>query len=116
LFDRRQRELARRNNLYEPVRAAVHEMFIAAGAAPNAGPKLPKVVVSDVVRRADTLRDALRELWRIAFGRPAVVTAQHWRMLEPLFERVRQAHADGKWRFVVADPDAAAALVRGKEA
>lgn len=116
LFDRRQRELARRNNLYEPVRAAVREMFLAAGAPPDAGPKLPKVVVADAVRRADTLREALRDLWKIAFGRPAVVTAQHWRALEPLFERVRAAHADGKWRFVVADPDAISTTARGSQA
>jgi hypothetical protein len=115
VFDRRQRELARRNNVYEPVRAAVREMFLAAGATPDAGPRLPKVVISDAVRRADTLRDALRDLWKIAFGRPAVVTAQHWRVLEPLFERVHKAHADGKWRFVVADQDAVGAA-KGSEA
>jgi hypothetical protein len=101
VFDRRQQELLRRNNVYDPVRVAVREMFAAAGAPAAAGPKLPKVVISDVVRRPDTLRAALAELWKIGYGRPRAVTAQRWAVLEPLFGRARQAHADGKWRFVV---------------
>lgn len=104
VFDRRQRELLRRNNIYEPVRVAVREMFAAAGAPADAGRKMPKVVISDMVRRSDTLRDALTELWKIGFGPARVVSVQRWSALEPLFERVRQAHADGKWRFVAAEP------------
>lgn len=104
VFDRRQRELLRRNNLYEPVRVAVREMFAAAGAPADAGRKMPKVVISDLVRRADTLRDALTELWKIGYGPARVVSVQRWQVLEPLFERVRQAHAAGKWRFVAAEP------------
>jgi hypothetical protein len=103
VFHRRQRELLRRNNLYEPVRTALREFFAIAGAPPDASPKLPKVVIADVVRRPDTLRKALGDLWRIAYGRPVVVTVAKWNLLEPLFERVERAHADGKWRFVVAE-------------
>lgn len=99
VFDRRQRELLRRNNLYEPVRVLIREMFAEAGAPTDAGKKLPKVIMSDVVARRDTLHEALSDLWKIAYGVPRVVTVQRWRLLEPLFERVRQAHADGKWRF-----------------
>jgi hypothetical protein len=99
VFDRRQRELLRRNNLYEPVHAAVREMFLAAGAPPDAGAKLPRVRIDSIVTRPDTLKEALQELWRIGFGPPRVVTVNRWRQLEPLFERVRQAHADGKWSF-----------------
>ena len=100
IFDRRQKELFRRNNLYEPVRTIVREMFLAAGAPEDPGKRLPEVEISEVVARPDTLVDALTDLWKIAYGPPRVVTVQRWKLLEPLFERVRQAHADGKWRFV----------------
>jgi hypothetical protein len=112
VFQRRQREILRRNNLYEPVRMALREFFAGTGA-PSDGPKLPKVVIADTVRRADTLRKALSDLWRIAYGSPTAVTIQKWKVLEPLFDRVQQAHADGKWRFVVAEASMAA---RGSEA
>ena len=100
VFDRRQRELLRRNNLFEPIRTLVREMFAEANAPTDAGKKLPKVVISDVVARPDTLREALADLWKIAHGPPRVVTVQRWNLLEPLFERLRTAHAEGKWRFV----------------
>ncbi|MDB5312263.1 MAG: hypothetical protein JWO38_6465 [Gemmataceae bacterium] len=103
IFDRRQRELLRRNNLFEPVRAAVREMFTVAGAPADAGPKLPRIVMADTLRRTDSLRKALADLWKIGYGAPIVVTVHQWTGLEPLFERVRQAHADGKWRFVAAE-------------
>lgn len=112
VFERRQREILRRNNLYEPVRMALREFFAGTGA-PSDGPKLPKVVIADTVRRADTLRKALSDLWRIAYGSPTAVTIQKWKVLEPLFDRVQQAHADGKWRFVAAEASMAA---RGSEA
>jgi hypothetical protein len=102
LFDRRQRELFRRNNVYEPARLITREMFIAAGAPEDPGKKLPEVEISDAVSRPDTLVDALTDLWKIAFGPPRVLTVQRWKLLEPLLERVRQAHADGKWRLVPA--------------
>lgn len=100
IFDRRQRELLRRNNLYEPVRVIIREMFHEAGAPADPGKRLPEVEISDVVTKPDTLVDALTDLWKIAYGPARVVTVQRWRLLEPLFERVRQAHAEGKWRFV----------------
>jgi hypothetical protein len=99
VFDRRQRELLRRNNLYEPVRLLARDLFAEAGAPADAGNKLPEVVFSDVVLRPGTLRDALADLWKIAYGPPRVVTVQRWRLLEPVFERVRQAYEHGKWRF-----------------
>ena len=99
VFDRRQRELLRRNNLFEPVRTAIRGMFVEAGVPDDAGKKLPKVVISDAVTRSDTLREALQDLWKIAYGPARVVTVQRWNLLEPIFERVRQAHAHGKWRF-----------------
>jgi len=99
IFDRRQRELLRRNNLYEPVRMLVRDMFAEAGAPTDAGNKLPEIVIADVVLRPGTLNDALSELWKIAYGPPRVVSVQRWRLLEPLFERVRQAYEHGKWRF-----------------
>ena len=98
VFERRQSELLRRNNLSEPVRTAIQEMFAEAGVVPEPGQKMPKVTVSAVVARPDTLREALVELWKIA-ARPRAVSVQRWRVLEPLFVRARQAHRDGKWSF-----------------
>ena len=100
VFDRRQRELVRRNNLYEPVRNLMREFFGAAGAPPNPGPRLPRIEISDVVRKPGSLSQALRDMWRIAYGPPTHISAQRWFELEPYFERLRQAHADGKWRFL----------------
>jgi hypothetical protein len=105
VFGRRGKELAARDNLLEPARAACREFFDAI-EAPDGGPRLPKVVISDVVRRTDTLRQALRDLWTVAYGRPAPVTAMRWAALEPLLARALAAHRDGKWRFVEPEPRA----------
>jgi hypothetical protein len=78
-------------------------MFAESGAPAEAGQKLPKVAISKAISRPNTLRDALADLWKIAHGPPRVVTVQRWNVLEPLFERVRQAYADGKWHFVHSD-------------
>jgi hypothetical protein len=99
VFDRRQRELLRRNNVYEPARDAVREMFTVAGASPDPGSDLPPVEITDAVRRPDTLRKALADLWRLAYGPPKALTVQQWNVLEPLFLRARRAYADGKWQF-----------------
>ncbi len=100
VFDRRQRELVRRNNLYEPVRNLMREFFDAAGAPPHPGPRLPPLEISDAVRKPGSLSQALRDMWRIAYGPPTHISAQRWFELEPYFERLRRAHADGKWRFL----------------
>lgn len=100
VFDRRQKELVRRNNLYEPVRNLMREFFDAVGAPPNPGPKLPTLEISDAVRKPESLRQAIRDMWRIAYGPPQPISAQRWFELEPYFDRLRKAHADGKWRFV----------------
>ena len=63
----------------------------------------PKLVIADVVRKPESLRMAIKDFWRIAFGPPEVLTVHRWRELQPFFDRVRQAHADGKWRFVMAE-------------
>ncbi|MBX9582878.1 MAG: hypothetical protein K2X87_21430 [Gemmataceae bacterium] len=105
VFDRRQKELLRRDDLAEPVRAVIREMFRAAGAPADAGPRLPQVRVAGAVGRPDTLLAALEELWKVAYDRPARVTARRWAALEPLFVRAKQAHADGKWAFTWYDPD-----------
>lgn len=100
VFDRRQRELVRRNNLYEPVRNLMREFFDSVGAPPNPGPRLPPLEISDEVRKPESLRQAIRDMWRIAYGPPMLITAQRWFELEPYFDRLRKAHADGKWRFI----------------
>jgi hypothetical protein len=103
VFGRRGKELAARDNLLEPARAACRDLFDAVGRPPDPGPRLPKVVISDVVRKPDTLRQALRDLWAVAYGRPAPVTAMRWAALAPLVARALAAHRDGKWRFVEAE-------------
>jgi len=100
VFDRRQKELLRRNNVYEPVRDLVREFFTSIGIVGKQGPKLPKLVISNVVRKPDSLRTAIKDFWRIAFGPPEEITLHRWRDLEPFFERLRLAHADNKWEFV----------------
>jgi hypothetical protein len=99
VFDRRQKELVRRNNLYEPVRNLMREFFDKVGAPENPGPRIPPLHISKAVRKPESLRHALRDMWRIAYGPPVYISAQRWFELEPYFERLRQAHADGKWRF-----------------
>jgi hypothetical protein len=61
------------------------------------------VVISDAVRKPDTLRQALRDIWAVAYGRPAAVTAVRWAALEPLLGRALAAHREAKWRFVEAE-------------
>jgi hypothetical protein len=39
-------------------------------------------------------------MWRIAYGPPTHISTQRWFELEPYFERLKQAHRDGKWQFV----------------
>jgi hypothetical protein len=98
VFERREKELVRRNNLYEPVRNLLREFFESAGGTP--GPRMPPVSVERrAVRKPESLRQALRDMWRLAYGPPVYVSAQRWFELEPYFERLRLAHADGKWRF-----------------
>jgi hypothetical protein len=104
VFERRQKELIRRDNLYEPVRDMVREFFASTGIhGIQHGPKLPKLVISDAVRRPESLRLAIKDFWRLAYGPPQEVTIARWRELEPYLERLQQAHADGKWHFVLAD-------------
>jgi hypothetical protein len=106
VFDRRQKELLRRNNVYEPVRDLVREFFASIGVHDDGKNRPPKLVISDVVRKPDSLRTAIKDFWKVAFGPPQVMTVNRWRELEPFLERLRQAHADGKWRFVVAESSA----------
>jgi hypothetical protein len=103
VFDRRRRELMRRNNVFDPVSHLMREFFLSVGAPPDAGPRIPRVWVTDSVRRPDSLRQAVRDMWRIAFGPPMPLTAQRWFEIEPYFDRLRQAHADGKWKFVLPE-------------
>jgi hypothetical protein len=106
VFDRRQKELLRRNNVYEPVRDLVRDFFESLGVPADAPARPPALVIADVVRKPDSLRAAVRDFWKIAFGPAQAMTVSRWRELEPFFERVRQAHADGKWRFVSAESTA----------
>src|SRR5262249_12973090 len=53
VFERRQKELLRRNNVYEPVRDLMREFFESVGVQGTPGPKHPKLVISDVVRKPD---------------------------------------------------------------
>lgn len=99
VFDRRQKELLRRNNVFEPVRDLLREFFASLGIHGEQGPKPPKLNISDVVRKPNSLRLAIDDLWRLAYGPPQVLTVNRWQSIEPYFERIQQAHADGKWAF-----------------
>jgi hypothetical protein len=100
LFDRRQKELLRRNNVYEPVRDVVRDFFESAGAPPHPIPRPPRVVFADSAgRRAARLRRAIDDLWRVGYGRPLTVTVQRWQELEPQLEMILLAYEDGIWRF-----------------
>jgi hypothetical protein len=99
VFDRRQRELVRRNNLYEPVRDLLREFFTSLGIGPKPGPHHPKLVISTEVRKPESLRKAVEDFWNLAFGPPQIVPVTRWRELEPYFERLQHAHADGLWWF-----------------
>jgi hypothetical protein len=101
VFERRQKELLRRNNVYEAVRDLVRDFFESVGIHGEPGAKHPKVQISKVVRKPDSLRLAIKDLWRLAYGPPQVVGVSQWRDLEPYFEKVRQAHEDGKWAFAL---------------
>jgi hypothetical protein len=110
VFDRRQKELLRRDNVYEPVRDLVREFFASLGIHGEQGPRHPKLVISASVRKPDSLRQAVRDFWKLAFGPPQEVTVARWRELEPYLIRLRDAHADGKWRFVMPGAPVAASV------
>jgi hypothetical protein len=99
VFERRQKELLRRNNVYEPVRDTVRDFFASLGIESDPGPRLPKLRISDEVHKPGSLRMAIKDLWRLAYGPPQVVNVNYWHDLEPYFLRVCQAHADGRWAF-----------------
>ena len=101
VFERRQKELLRRNNIYEPVRDYVREFFAGLGIHGEPGSKPPKVVVSDLVRKPKSLKLAIQDFWKLAYGKPEQMSVQRWQEMEPYFERLQDAHADGKWRFVM---------------
>jgi hypothetical protein len=109
VFDRRQKELLRRDNLLEPVRDLVRDFFASIGIHAESGDRMPKVVIADVVRKPDSLRRAVEDFWNIAYGPPQALSVSRWRELEPYFERLQKAQADGKWRFVVAATSASTA-------
>ena len=101
VFERRQKELLRRNNVFEPVRDLLREFFASVGFHGEPGPTHPRLVVSRVVRRPDSLRQAVKDFWKLAYGPPQVLTVNRWREMEPYLDRLRQAHADGKWQFAI---------------
>jgi hypothetical protein len=104
IADRRQRELFRRNNVYEPARDMIRELFEAAGAPHDAGPKPPRVEFGDDARaRPGRLRKAIDDLWRVGYGRPASVTVQRWLELGPQLELLREAFELGAWRFAATE-------------
>jgi hypothetical protein len=98
VFDRRRLELLRRNNLYEPVRDLVRDFFTSIGVVEDTTDrKPPPIFVSSTVKRPESLRQAFQEFWKLAFGPPRKLALDRWQALEPYFDRLRQAHAEGKW-------------------
>ncbi|HUR55524.1 MAG TPA: hypothetical protein VMZ71_15420, partial [Gemmataceae bacterium] len=99
LFDRRKRELARRNNLYEPIRDALRDLFEAAGAEGGPGVKPPPLEYTNEVRKPAKLREAIHDMWRLAYGKPTVVSVRRSQELAPVIERLHREFADGTWWF-----------------
>lgn len=99
VFERRQREIMRGQNLYEPVREITREFFALAGVHGEPGRKMPPVWVDEEVRRPRSLCLALKDFWKLAYGSPSVLSLEQWLAMEPYFERIRQAHANGQWKF-----------------
>jgi hypothetical protein len=97
VFERRQKELFRRDNLYEPVRDLVRDFFQGIGVHGEPGPKPPPLTVARRVRKPDSLRLAVKDFWKLAFGPPQTIAVNQWRVMEPYFDRLRQAHSDGAW-------------------
>jgi hypothetical protein len=84
----------------------IREFFASIGVAGVQGELMPRLVVSDSVRKPDSLYRAVTDFWKLAYGKPQEVTATRWRELEPYFARLQKAHAEGKWRFVL-EPESA---------
>ena len=60
-------------------------------------------MISKAVRKPESLRKAIKDFWKLAYGPPEVLTVNRWREMEPYFQRLQQAHADGKWQFESAE-------------
>jgi hypothetical protein len=102
IFNHRQKELLRRNNVYEPVRDLLRDFFSGMGVvSAEQAPELPRIQVARGVRRPDSLRLAVKDLWRLAYGPPQSLPIKRWQEMEPYFVRIRDAHDAGQWRFVV---------------
>jgi hypothetical protein len=99
VFERRKRELVRRNNLYEPIRDALRELFATAGAQGGPGVKPPPIECSSEIRKPAKLREAIYDLWRLAYGRPVVVSVRRSQELAPVIERLHREFAAGAWWF-----------------
>jgi hypothetical protein len=102
VFDRRQLELLRRDNLFEPARDLVRGLMAAAGAPPVPPPEVPPIEFEGDPRFARRLRQVIGELWAVGYGDPKPVGARRWRELEPKIELARRAFENGAWRFAAA--------------
>ncbi len=97
VFDRRRLELLRRNNLYEPARDLVRDFFTSIGVGDATDSEPPPIFISSAVKRPESLRQAFHEFWKLAYGPPQKLFPERWQAMEPYLDRLRQAHAEGKW-------------------
>lgn len=101
VFDNRRQELLRRNNVYEPIRDLLRDFFAGMGIVGEQTSKLLGLKIARGVRRPDSLRLAIQDLWRLAYGPPQTLPINRWLDMAPYFDRIRAAYKAGKWSFIV---------------
>lgn len=98
VLGRRGQELLRQDNLGELAAAAARDLFRDTGAPDVPGSALPFIEYPH--GEPPGLHNQIGDLWRIAHGRGMTsVRAARWKHFEQTLAAVRQAAANGHWRF-----------------
>ena len=86
------RNFSRRDNLLEPVRELVRDFFASIGLQSEIGRPHAKGCDERHGCREEpnSLRAAIKDFWKIAYGPPQALSVSRWRELEPFFERLRE--------------------------
>ena len=101
VLGRRGEELLRRDNLLELAQAEVRDLFRSTGAPDMPGAELPPIEYPH--GRSRTLEEQLRRLWQLGYGTDhPVLRSARWQEFEATVAAVREAAANGHWRFAPA--------------
>jgi hypothetical protein len=99
LVDQRHRALLRDGNLWEPAREFARHC-LAAVAAPATTGAPPALTVHGGWWRRWALRRRVLQLWQLAYdNRPRRISPQEFGRLVGQINRLKQAWAEGSWRF-----------------